>query len=60
MVSFYHIEQFNYNYFLQVEGDTLINELPYKYILESYDSSMQIWHKTNKFIREDSQKKVYL
>ena len=46
--------------FYKFEGDTLINELPYKYILESYDSSMQIWHKTNKYIREDSQKKVYL
>lgn len=45
---------------LKVEGDTLINNVLYKKIHESYDSLYLIWAQRDDYIREDSNKKVYL
>lgn len=45
---------------VKIEGDTLINDVSYKILHESYDSLNTSWLETNEYIREDSTKKVYL
>ncbi len=47
-------------YQLKIEGDTLINGFSYKTLIQNNDLSNPVWYRLPVYLREDSDKRVYI